>query len=118
MNKPLKMLVGSSIALMLSLGVEAAYAQDATASAPAPASKVSKRTVWKADHKLEAAVRKALTKQKIESSDIRVVARGGTVTLDGTVEDAPTIQAAGTAAMGVSGVKHVKNNLTVHEAGN
>jgi hyperosmotically inducible periplasmic protein len=117
-NKPLKMLVGTSIALMLSVGFNAAYAQDDAASAAAPAAKPSKRAAWKANHQLEAKVRHALTQAKVESSDIRVVARNGNVTLDGTVEDESTIPTATTAAQGVPGVKHVKNNLTKHEAGN
>lgn len=122
MNKPLKMLVGSSIALMFSVGgLSAAYAQDASTdgSASAPVSKLKKKEAkWTADHKLEVAVRKALTKQQVESSDIRVVARAGAVTLDGTVEDDAMIPVAGDAAKSVAGVKSVKNNLTMHEAGN
>jgi hyperosmotically inducible periplasmic protein len=119
-NKPFKMLVGTSIALMLSLGFEAVHAQDDSASAAAstPAAKPSRRAKWSADHKLEAQVRHALTTHKVESSDIRVVARHGMVTLDGTVEDESMIPVATTAAQSVAGVKQVKNNLTKHEAGN
>ncbi|CAB3760241.1 BON domain-containing protein [Paraburkholderia humisilvae] len=118
MNKPLKMLVGTSIALMLSVGFEAVQAQDDTAAASAPAAKPTHEQKWHADHKLEAQVRHALTTHKVESSDIRVVARHGVVTLDGTVEDESMIPVATTAAQSVAGVKSVKNNLTKHEAGN
>ncbi|MFC0397869.1 BON domain-containing protein [Paraburkholderia rhizosphaerae] len=117
MNKPLKMLVGTSIALMLSVGYGAAQAQDDTA-ASAPMAKETHKQKWHADHKLEAQVRHALTTHKVESSDIRIVARHGVVTLDGTVEDASLIPVATSAAQGVAGVKSVKNNLTMHEAGN
>jgi|SRR5689334_5899352 hyperosmotically inducible protein len=116
-NKPLKMLVGTSFALMLSFGFQAAHAQDDTA-ASAPAAKPTHKQKWHADHKLEGQVRHALTTHKIESSDIRIVARGGTVTLDGTVQDQSQIAQAATVAQGVTGVKAVKNNLTMHEAGN
>jgi hyperosmotically inducible periplasmic protein len=117
-NKPLKLLVGTSIALMLSVGFEAVHAQDDTSAASAPAAKPGKRAKWKADHKLEGQVRHALTTHKVESSDIRVVARSGKVTLDGTVEDESMIPVATTAAQSVEGVTSVKNNLTKHEAGN
>jgi hyperosmotically inducible periplasmic protein len=116
-NKPLKMLVGTSIALMFSLGFQAAHAQDDTA-ASAPAAKPTHKQKWHADHKLEGQVRHALTTHKIESADIRVVARGGAVTLDGTVQDESQIAQAATVAQSVTGVKSVKNNLTKHEAGN
>jgi hyperosmotically inducible protein len=116
-NKPLKMLVGTSMAVMLSLGFEAVHAQDDT-MASAPAAKPHRSAKWKADHKLEGQVRHALTTHKIESSDIRVVARNGAVTLDGTVDDESMIPVATTAAQSVAGVKSVKNNLTKHEAGN
>jgi hyperosmotically inducible periplasmic protein len=115
-NKPLKMLAGTGIALMLSFGFQAAQAQDDTA-ASAPMKPTHKQK-WHADHKLEGQVRHALTTHKIESSDIRIVARGGTVTLDGTVQDQSQIAQATTVAQGVTGVKAVKNNLTMHEAGN
>jgi hyperosmotically inducible periplasmic protein len=115
-NKPLKMLVGTSIALMFSFGFQAAHAQDDTASAPM--AKPTHKQKWHADHALEGKVRHALTTHKIESSDIRIVARGGAVTLDGTVQDQSQIAQATTIAQGVSGVKSVKNNLSMHEAGN
>lgn len=116
MNKPLKMLVGTSIALMFSFGFQAAHAQDDTASAPM--AKPTHKQKWHADHKLEGQVRHALTTHKIESSDIRIVARGGVVTLDGTVQDQSQIAQATTVAQSVTGVKSVKNNLSMHEAGN
>jgi hyperosmotically inducible periplasmic protein len=116
-NKPLKMLVGTSFALMLALGFEVAHAQDDT-TASAPMAKPTHKQKWHADHKLEGQVRHALTTNKIESSDIRVVARHGMVTLDGTVQDESQIAQATTVAQGVAGVKSVKNNLTKHEAGN
>src|SRR5580698_8300967 len=84
-----------------------AFAQDA--SAP-PATHSAARS---ANHKLERSVRKALDSAKVEASDIRIVARGGKVTLDGTVPDASQIDQATTAAQGVNGVASVSNRLTV-----
>jgi hyperosmotically inducible periplasmic protein len=87
------------------------FAQDA--SAP-PATRSAARS---ANHKLERAVRKALDSAKVEASDIRVVARGGKVSLDGTVTDASMIDQATEAAKGVSGVSSLSNRLSVAEKG-
>ncbi len=71
----------------------------------------------KADHQLERSVRKALDGARIDTANVRVVARGNKVGLDGTVADASQIQRAGTVAAGVSGVSSVNNMLSVQEEG-
>jgi hyperosmotically inducible periplasmic protein len=95
--------------------VSAVQAQDATATGNAPAS--SKKEIRKHNLQLERAVRKELDKQKINTSNIRVVARGGAVGLEGTVTDESQIAEAGAAAQNVAGVKSLKNNLSVRLEG-
>ena len=51
--------------------------------------------------------------QGVDVSNIAVRARGGAVTLTGSVPDQGQIDAAGQAAKGVAGVTSVSNKLTV-----
>ncbi|TKC91148.1 BON domain-containing protein [Trinickia terrae] len=93
-----------------------AYAQASdTAAAPAAtASAPSAKAVKKANRTLGYTVRKALAKtQGLDVSNISVRARGGAVTLTGTVPDQGQIDAAGEAAKGVKGVTSVANKLSV-----
>lgn len=77
-----------------------------------------KSAAIKADFKLEEAVQKAFDKEKhFDTSDVRVVARKGVITLDGTMLDDKAIQHATEIATAVPGVKSVTNSLTVREAG-
>jgi hyperosmotically inducible protein len=92
-----------------------AQTNDATADSTAQPSKKAQRAQ---NHKLEMTVRRALTHTKhLDSSGITVLARGGVVTLDGTVPSDDEIQVAVGAATDVSGVSSVKNNLLMREAG-
>lgn len=95
--------------------VDAAWAQDATTTTSAPVS--SKAAMRKRNLQLEHAVRKELDRQKIDTSNIRVIARGGAVGLDGTVTDESQIALAGAAAQNVAGAGSVKNNLTLRLEG-
>jgi hyperosmotically inducible periplasmic protein len=91
------------------------YAQssDATATTGAMAAP-SAKTVKKANRKLGYKVRGALAKaQGIDVSNIAVRARGGAVTLSGSVPDQSQIDKAGDVAKGVDGVTSVSNKLTV-----
>lgn len=87
------------------------YAQSNDAPSSAAANvKAGKR----ANNQLGRKVRGALSKtQGLDVSNISVRARGGDVTLSGTVPDQGQIDAAGEAAKGVAGVKSVSNKLTV-----
>lgn len=93
-----------------------AQTDDGTAAAsPQP----SKKAVHARNHQLEKAVRHALTRTKnLDSAGITVLAKGGVVTLEGTVPANDQIQIASDAAGAVSGVSTVKNNLSMREAGN
>jgi osmotically-inducible protein OsmY len=77
----------------------------------------TRASIRKANHRLEHNVRTAITRAKIPGADIRIVARGGKVTLDGTVPDQAMVEPAGTAAGTVAGVTSVQNLLTMREAG-
>ncbi|MGF6755006.1 BON domain-containing protein [Paraburkholderia sp. GAS42] len=93
-----------------------AYAQSSEAMAAsgtmaAPSAQSAKKT----DRSLGLAVRKALSKSSVDVSSIAVRARGGVVTLTGTVPDAGQIEKAGTIAQGVAGVTSVSNKLSVEQ---
>lgn len=107
----LKML-GSVVAMVVACNVsaQASDAQTDTTSSTAASVKAGKR----ANHQLGRKVRAALTKTHgLNVSNIAVRARGGAVTLSGTVPDQGQIDSAGEAAKGVAGVKSVSNKLTV-----
>jgi hyperosmotically inducible periplasmic protein len=109
----------SLVAGLICVGVWGAVsdvqAQDATATAKPPIN--GTKTTHKQNLQLEHVVRKALDKQKIDTSDIRVTARSESVGLEGTVPDASQISLAGTVAQSVVGTRTVKNNLTLREEG-
>jgi hyperosmotically inducible protein len=71
-----------------------------------------------ADRQLSRKVRAALAKTKgLSVSSITVRARGGAVTLQGSVPEQPAIDMATQAAQGVAGVTSVKNALTIRSVG-
>ena len=89
-----------------------AVAQEATGS-----SNMTRVAARKANHQLEMKVRKALDGAKLDTGNVRVIARGTKVSLEGTVPDASQIPVAGTTAAGVPGVVSVSNALSVQEEG-
>ncbi|WP_207004003.1 BON domain-containing protein [Trinickia mobilis] len=91
-----------------------AYAQsDAMASSGTMAAP-SAKAVKQANRKLGLAVRKALAKaQGFDVSNVFVRARGGAVTLTGTVPDSSQIGQAEEVAKGVPGVTSVTNKITL-----
>jgi len=110
-------LVGCALVVLASFSSISAYAQasDATAtaapSATAPSSKQANRALQKS-------VRRALAKAKgLDVSNILVRARGGAVTLEGTVPELQQGDIATQTAQGVAGVTSVKNALTVRAIG-
>ena len=77
-----------------------------------------KSATIKADFKLEHAVQVAFDKEKhFDTSDVRVVARKGVVSLEGTMLDDKGIQRATDIATATPGVKSVTNSLTVRQEG-
>jgi hyperosmotically inducible periplasmic protein len=102
--------LGSVVAMVVACNVYA-QASDATATGTTAAPAASAK---KANSQLGRKVRSALAKaQGIDVSNIAVRARGGAVTLTGSVPDQGQIDAAGQVAKGVAGVTSVANKLTV-----
>ncbi|MCC8391842.1 BON domain-containing protein [Paraburkholderia sp. MMS20-SJTR3] len=90
------------------------YAQASDAATAAPSAAANVKAGKRANHELGRKVRAALTKtQGLDVSNISVRARGGAVTLTGSVPSQGQIDAAGEAAKGVAGVTSVSNKLTV-----
>jgi hyperosmotically inducible periplasmic protein len=69
------------------------------------------------NRKLARDVRKALEKARLNVDDIRILARSGVVSLDGTVPDGDEIAKAPAVAAKVPGVTSVANNISVREEG-
>lgn len=78
---------------------------------------MSAKDARKANRALRRQVYAAIVKHKeINAGDISVIARGGAVTLDGTVTDASQIDKVTEIAKGVPGVASVTNRLTVKKS--
>lgn len=115
----------AGVLLAAAIGIPAAHAQPqgdsgVTASAPAPAMTPAqnRRAMRKADRLLAKQVRRALVHVKgLDSTRIVVIARGGDVTLGGSVPEAGQIGLAHTAAQGVSGVRSVSDSLNLKAQG-
>ncbi|MDR5834703.1 BON domain-containing protein [Caballeronia sp. LZ034LL] len=112
-----------AVDLLKALGVvlcvtiaSSAYAQssDTSAATSAAPTKAQKSAVKKEDRKLGYAVRRALSKaQGFDVSNVFVRARGGAVTLTGTVPEGGQIAQAEEVAKGVQGVTSVSNKITL-----
>ncbi|NVH72737.1 BON domain-containing protein [Paraburkholderia sp. JPY432] len=102
--------LGAVVAMVAACSV---YAQNAPDTASAAATVKAGKA---ANHELGRKVRHALTKtQGLDVSHIAVRARGGAVTLTGTVPDQGQADKAGEAAKGVEGVTSVTNKLTAKQ---
>jgi hyperosmotically inducible periplasmic protein len=93
---------------------EASAASNETAVAASGS--MTAKDIRKANHALRSKVYAAIAKHKeISAGDISVVAKGGTVTLNGTVVDASQINTVTEVAKGVEGVTSVTSKLTVQK---
>jgi osmotically-inducible protein OsmY len=94
-----------------------AYAQASDAMAPAntaAAPAANSKSMHQADRKLGHDVRRALARaQGFNVSNVFVRARGGAVTLSGSVPQGDMIQQAADVAKGVPGVTSVNNRITI-----
>jgi osmotically-inducible protein OsmY len=93
-----------------------AYAQASDAMAPAAtaAPATNSKSMHQADRKLGRDVRHALARaQGFNVSNVFVRARGGAVTLTGSVPQSGMIQQAEDVAKGVPGVTSVSNKVTL-----
>ncbi|AUT75656.1 hypothetical protein C2L64_45725 [Paraburkholderia hospita] len=101
-----------AVAALISNAAIAQTGNDATASQPAVA--VTKSALRAQNRQLSKAVRRALYATKgLTASNIEVLAKGGTVSLLGTVPVESQISMAGDAVKRVPHVKVVDNRLTV-----
>ena len=112
-------MVGGALIVLASVS---AYAQSSDAAAPADptaaSSAPSAKSVKAANRALGRKVRSALSKTKgLSVTNITVRARGGAVTLAGTVPEQPQVDLATQAAQAVPGVTSVKNALSIRPVG-
>jgi hyperosmotically inducible protein len=115
--KTVNLLKALGIALCVAT-VSSAYAQSSDAMASGTMAAPNAKAMKSTDRKLGLAVRKALGKaQGFDVSNVFVRARGGAVTLTGTVPDGAQIPQAEEIAKGVAGVKSVNNKLTLGTQG-
>ncbi|APA88915.1 BON domain-containing protein [Paraburkholderia sprentiae WSM5005] len=114
-----------SVNLLKALGIalcvataSSAYAQASDAQAPADmqaAPATNAKATRAADRKLGRDVRRALGRAPgFNVSNVFVRARGGAVTLSGSVPEGGMIQQAADVAKGVPGVTSVTNKLTLN----
>src|SRR5437868_7071378 len=107
------LLVAGCVTLTWNVYAQASNAMPATSSPAAPSGKATP-----ADKKLARDVRKALSKApNFNVSNVYVKARGGFVTLSGSVSDGSQLQQAAEVAKGVPGVTSVSNHLTLYTKG-
>ncbi|MBN3802272.1 BON domain-containing protein [Paraburkholderia sp. Ac-20336] len=118
---PAMKVIGGALVVLASLN---AYAQnnDAAASAAAPAAAAASAPTAKqtrqANRAMQRKIRAALAHTKgLTVSNITVRARGGDITLAGSVPEAAQVDLATTAAKSVAGVTSVRNALTIRAIG-
>jgi osmotically-inducible protein OsmY len=115
--KTVNLLKALGIALCVATA-SSAYAQASDAMASGEMAAPNAKTVKKTDRALGLQVRKALSKaQGFDVSNVFVRARGGAVTITGSVPDGAQIPQAEEVAKGVAGVKSVNNKLTIGTQG-
>lgn len=108
-------LAGAALIVVASVN---AWAQESASSATSAAMQgTSKSAVRKANRTLSKKVLQALSKGGVDTTGINVLAKGGAVTLAGSVTDPSQIEKAGSIAKGVSGVTSMRNALTIREGG-
>ncbi|MPW21887.1 BON domain-containing protein [Paraburkholderia sp. CNPSo 3157] len=121
--KSIQVLEMAVAVLLVAMSIGAWSQPGQTASAPATAPGASAMaasgaaapaTGRKADRALRRKIYAAIgTHKEIDAGNISVIAKGGAVTLNGTVEDASQIDKVAEIAKGVPGVTSVTNKLTV-----
>ncbi|MFL9965546.1 BON domain-containing protein [Paraburkholderia sediminicola] len=90
---------------------------ESAATSTAPATEGGAKATRQANRALSKKVLHALAKGGVTTSRINVIAKGGAVTLAGSVSDATHIDKATEIAKTVPGVTSVKNALTFKEVG-
>ncbi|MFM0182830.1 BON domain-containing protein [Paraburkholderia aspalathi] len=111
-------MVGGALIVLASINAYAQSSDAAAPAAPAASSAPSAKAAKAANRALGRKVRSALSKTKgLSVTNITVRARGGAVTLAGTVPEQPQVDLATQAAQAVPGVTSVKNALSIRPVG-
>jgi hyperosmotically inducible periplasmic protein len=114
---PALKMIGGALIVLASINAYAQASDAAPAAATTTAAPTAKQT-RAANRSLSRKVRSALAKTKgLSVSNITVRARGGDVTLQGSVPQQEMVDLATQTAQGVAGVKSVKNALTIRAEG-
>jgi osmotically-inducible protein OsmY len=114
------MLVGSALIVVASINAWSQTSEPAAASAQpgtAATGEGSAKATRQANRALSKKVLHALSTGGVTTSRMNIIAKGGAVTLAGSVTDPTQIDKAGEIAKGVPGVMSVKNSLTLKEPG-
>lgn len=113
--KTLNLLKAFGVAVCVASAANAyAQASDAMASGDMATPATNAKATRAADRKLGRDVRRALARAPgFNVSNVFVRARGGAVTLTGSVPEGGQIQQAADVAKGVAGVKSVSNKITL-----
>lgn len=111
--------IGLAVVLAADIAPFAAFAQDGNSSgvvaSAAAGSAPSARSVREANRRLAKSVRTAMVKSKgIDMTQLFVYAKGGVVTLSGSVPKSNQVDRAGEIARNVPGVSSVDNRLSVY----
>jgi osmotically-inducible protein OsmY len=107
-----------SAALIVAASIDAwPQTTESAATSTAPAAEGSAKATRQANRALSKKVLRALSNGGVATSRINIIAKGGAVTLAGSVTDASHIDKASEIAKTVPGVTSVKNALTFKEAG-
>lgn len=113
-------LMGGALIVVVSVNAWSQTSESAatsTQSTMAPAGEGSAKSARQANRALSKKVLHALSKGGVSTSRMNVIAKGGAVTLAGSVSDSSQIDKAAQLAKGVPGVTSVKNSLTLKEVG-
>jgi hyperosmotically inducible periplasmic protein len=109
-----KHVISAVTAVTLAVGTFAMVPKAFAQSAPAT---IDIKAAHKADRKLAHDVRRALEKASLDVDDVRILAKQGSVSLDGTMPDGDQLSKVSGVAAKVPGVMSVANNLTLREEG-
>jgi osmotically-inducible protein OsmY len=113
-------LAGSALIVVASINAWPQTGESNATSAPsskAPDAEGSAKATRQANRALSKRVRTALLKGGVDASKINVVAKGGAVTLGGSVTDSSQSVKATEIAKTVPGVTSVKNTLGLKQPG-
>lgn len=108
---------GGALTVLASLNFAYAQSSDAIATADTAATSNAK-SIRASNRALQRSVRRALSKIKgLSIANVTVQARGGAVTLAGSVPEQSQIDLVTQTAQGVAGVTSVKNAVTIRPVG-